>query len=739
MGRRRGRPGGETDVVATSEAVPAAPAPHAPVGGSPQQEHAFISTVLDTIGSLVIVLDRDGRIVLFNRACEALTGYTSDELLGRVFWEVLVLPRELAGVREVFSRLTAGQFPNQHENFWICRTGELRLVAWSNTALVNEAGDVAYVIGTGLDITEQREAEERKQGLIREQAARAEAEAAARRIHETLESITDGFFAVDHEWRLTYLNGEAERLMRRRREEVLGRDVWDVLRNAAGSRFFYACHRALTEGITCQVEEYYAATHRWFDSRIYPSSNGLSVFFQEVTQRKRTEDAQRCLVEAGNLLSASLDHEATLKSVARLVGRSMADICIVDIVEPSGEARRLEVAAARPEQAEVAARLARYPLRGRTRHLVLKALRTARSQLMPHVEEDYVRSIAQGPEHLELLLSLDIRSLMVVPLLARGRILGALSFLRSEGAAPYDAQDLLLAEEIARRAAAAIDNARLYREAQQAVLARDEVLAVVSHDLGNALQGIIMGANMLAGAVDAEGKAPYYVEAIRRSADRMERLIHDLLELHRLEARQFSIERRPAGLLPLLHEACQVLAPLAYAKSIELVVLPEIGVVPEFPLDAGRILQVLSNLIGNAIKFTPENGRVTVAVEPLGEVVRVWVRDNGPGIPEDMKPHVFDRFWQARRTRRKGIGLGLAIAKGIVDAHGGRIGVDSEEGKGSAFWFTLPRAAELPRSTPVAQVLGRPSAPESAPRAPDEDPAGAQSGASPATSGRGPR
>lgn len=695
--------------MASEQAVPADAAPPAPMGGSPQEEHAFISTVLDTIASLVIVLDRDGRVVLFNRACEHLTGYTSEEMLGRIFWEVLVPPEDLPGVRRVFARLTSGQFPNTYENFWICRSGELRRIAWSNSALLDAGGRVAYVIGTGLDLTERYEAEAREHQLIREQAARAEAEQAARRIHETLESITDGFFAVDHEWRLTYVNGEAERLMRRPREEVLGRNIWEALTNARGSRFFHACHRALTEGITCQVEEYYPATNRWFDSRIYPSSHGLSVFFQEVTQRKRAEDAQRRLAEAGNLLSASLEHEATLQSVARLVVRSMADVCIVDVVEASGETRRLEVAAALPEQADVAAELLRYPLRRRDRHLVLKALRTGRSQLMPQVDEDYLRSIAQSSEHMELLMALEVRSLVVVPLLARGRILGALSFLRSGRSAPYDAQDLLLAEEIARRAAVALDNARLYREAQQAVLARDEVLAVVSHDLGNALQGIIMATNMLASAVAEQPTPLYYVEAIRRSADRMERLIHDLLELHRLEARQFSIERRTAGLVPLLNEACQVLAPLAFAKSLELEVLPEVGELPDMPLDAGRILQVLSNLIGNAIKFTPENGRITVSAEALGEVVRVWVRDTGPGIPDDMLPHVFDRFWQARRTRRKGIGLGLAIAKGIVEAHGGRIGVESVQGRGSAFWFTLPRAAELPRSTPVAQMLGRPS------------------------------
>jgi signal transduction histidine kinase len=248
-----------------------------------------------------------------------------------------------------------------------------------------------------------------------------------------------------------------------------------------------------------------------------------------------------------------------------------------------------------------------------------------------------------------------------------------------------------VAEELARRAAIAVENARLYGDAQQAVLARDDILAAVSHELGNPLQAIIMAEKMMVASVH-DDSAKYYGDAIRRSAERMERLIHDLLEVHRVQARQLTLDRRPCALEPLLREACEGLMPLADAKPLRLdMEFPETAL-PRILADAGRVVQVVSNVVGNAVKFTPGGGRVWVRCASSPEEVLIEVGDTGPGIPPDQLEHVFDRFWQARRTGRVGIGLGLAIAKGIVEAHGGRIRVESEEHKGSRFYFTFPRA-----------------------------------------------
>ena len=236
------------------------------------------------------------------------------------------------------------------------------------------------------------------------------------------------------------------------------------------------------------------------------------------------------------------------------------------------------------------------------------------------------------------------------------------------------------------------DNARLFHEATQATRARDEMLSVVAHDLRNPLNTIFMGSSaMIEDIPDADSVIGRNAKIVKRAAERMNRLIQDLLDVRRTETGQLSIDPHDELVAALVSEAMEMLRPIATAASLEL--QSEIAEnVTTVSADSARILQVLSNLVGNAVKFTPKGGRVTVRVEPLGDEVRFAVSDTGPGIPADQVPHIFGRFWQANRKDRRGIGLGLAIAKGIVDVHGGRIWVESQVGEGSNFYFTLPVA-----------------------------------------------
>ncbi len=651
---------------------------------------AFLAAVLGTAASLIIVLDRAGRIVLFNRACEELTGYSAREVLGLPLWDVLLLGSEADGVRAVFDRLCAGEFPMQHENHWVARSGARRLISWSNTALEDAAGEVRFVIGIGMDVSDMREAEQRSRELLREHGARQAAESVAGRLEHILSRIADGFLAFDPEWRVTYMNLEAQRFLNRPREDVLGRVFWELVPQVRGTLVEQEYRRAVAERIPREFDFYYPPARRWFGTRLYPAEDGLSVFFQDITQRKRVEEAGTFLAEAGDILSSSLDYETTLQAVARLAVAGIAEMCIVDVVERDGSVHRLEFSHRDPAKESLVRDLRAYPLDRSKPHLVFKALETGKPQLVSQVPDAYLREISQGERHYELLRALDIRSHVVVPMIAHGRTVGVITFVRCTDDRPYDEEDLALVEELARRAAIAVENARLYGEAKQAVLARDDVLAAVSHELGNPLQAIIMAEKMMVASVQ-DDTARYYGDAIRRSAERMERLIHDLLEVHRVQARQLALERRPCAVEPLVREACEGLMPLADAKPLALEIeFPE-GL-PRILADAGRVVQVVSNVVGNAVKFTPAGGHIRVRATGLGDEVLIEVADTGPGVPADQLPHVFDRFWQARRTGRVGIGLGLAIAKGIVEAHGGHIGVESTEGKGSRFFFTFPRA-----------------------------------------------
>ena len=253
--------------------------------------------------------------------------------------------------------------------------------------------------------------------------------------------------------------------------------------------------------------------------------------------------------------------------------------------------------------------------------------------------------------------------------------------------------DLRLAEALADRAAIAIENARLYRASVHATQLRDQVLGVVAHDLRNPLSTILMQTSALKRqGPEPERRSQKPMEVIHRAATRMNRLIQDLLDVARMEAGQLTIERARLSAGGLIAEAVEMQRPLASSSSLELRVDVD-PAVAEVWGDRDRLLQVFENLIGNAIKFTQAGGRITAGATSRDDEVVFWVADTGCGIPSEHLPHVFDRFWQATRAGRQGAGLGLPIAKGIVEAHGGRIWVESTAGSGSTFFFTIPRVS----------------------------------------------
>jgi signal transduction histidine kinase len=282
---------------------------------------------------------------------------------------------------------------------------------------------------------------------------------------------------------------------------------------------------------------------------------------------------------------------------------------------------------------------------------------------------------------------------MVVPMPARGRILGTMSFIAGESKRRYGPSDLAMAASLARRCALAIDNARLYAEAQRAIRARDDVLAIVSHDLRNPLHAIVMASNLLQRPSSVE-RTRNHAAAIERSARRAGRLIRDLLDLSTLESGRVTLDRACVDVASLLVDAAALIQPLAAARGISVEVAHDAPAGTDAWCDRERIVQVFSNLLGNAVTFTPAGGRVALRAEVSGDEVRFAVSDTGPGVPAEHQAHIFDRYWKTRESRQ-GAGLGLSIARNIVDAHGGRIWVESTPGSGATFVFTLPRAPAL--------------------------------------------
>jgi signal transduction histidine kinase len=499
-------------------------------------------------------------------------------------------------------------------------------------------------------------------------------------------------------------------------DELIGRNILDILPTAesratimqhmlSGSSERYEVRGTRKDGSSIAVEiagrsttyrgrQVRVATLHDITERIQAEESARRLI-EEHAKRTAAEAAERrasFLAEASRVLGTSFDYQTTLSTLTHLVVPALADYCVVDILSEDGNSlERLGAAHADPSKETILREIVRFwPRVSGTVHF--RAATQGESMLVPEITDEMIARYVVSEEHARLADQIRPRSVVSVPLKVGARVLGVLALYWSESDRRYGPDDLELAEELARRASLAVDNARLFHEATQATRARDEMLGVVAHDLRNPLNTIFMGASLMIETTAPDSPVRRQAQTVRRAAERMNRLIQDLLDIRRIDSRRMAIEPREEAVDSLLDEAMEMLRPLASAASLSI----ECEVPPGLPrvlADPARILQVLSNLGGNAIKFTPAGGHLRIEAAPADREVRFAVIDTGPGIAPEQVPHIFGRFWQANRADRRGIGLGLAIAKGIVEAHRGRIWVESLPGQGSTFIFTLPTAA----------------------------------------------
>jgi signal transduction histidine kinase len=403
----------------------------------------------------------------------------------------------------------------------------------------------------------------------------------------------------------------------------------------------------------------------------------------------------RFLAEANTILDRSLEYKETLANVVRLVVPRIADYGAIALLDDAGLLTWGYSAYCDPAKEPLIGELRAYQPQLTSENA--RSVRSGETQVVEVVDDAYLRSVASDDTHLGLLRQLAPTSIITLPLTARDRLLGSLVLATTRDSdRRYTDRDVAIANEVARRVALAVDRAILFRAAEQSARLREELVAVVSHDLKNPVATIEMAVSFLLEEIvpnDAAHESEReQLHAIHRTAQRMYRLIHDLLDVAAIEAGQLKVTPSPLAVDVLVADALELLGPLAAAKRIAIVTAAS-AALPPVSADRDRVLQVFSNLGGNALKFTPNDGQVELHALLRDSMVEFGVRDTGPGIGSDELPHVFDRFWQAQRSGRGGVGLGLAIAKGIVEAHGGEIRAESEPGRGSRFVFTLPVAA----------------------------------------------
>jgi signal transduction histidine kinase len=370
----------------------------------------------------------------------------------------------------------------------------------------------------------------------------------------------------------------------------------------------------------------------------------------------------------------------------------LAEACIVDLV---GEDDTWQRVVSQSDDSRIQSRLdalATDLLSWDDPWRAIDVMRSGSAEIVTEVTDDFLEAHTDSPARLARLKAMGIRSALFVPLVARDHALGVVTLLRLADA-EYSTADLELARALGTRAANALDNARLYAMAMRATRAREDVLSVVSHDLGNPLAAIRLCAAALMTSPPSEPEEKHQLmQAIGNSADWMTRLIQDLLDVSTIERGRLSVEKRTEVVRPILEQAAAMFAPQLADRGVTLAVDVPADVPAVFG-DSARLVQVLANLVGNSLKYTDRGGTITLSAASVGNEVQIAVRDTGSGIPAEQLPRVFERYYTRRRgASKRGSGLGLSIARGIVEAHGGRIWAESVEGVGTTIRMALPAA-----------------------------------------------
>jgi len=699
----------ESTILAPSSAVPGWTAEYAvPLGGP---GHLLLATFEQAaIGIAHLTLDEEW-ISVNQRYCE-ITGYSREEILTFKV-EHLTHPDDVPASLEFIRRIRSGELPEYRmEKRYIRKNGAVIWVHLTVSIVRSATGAPLYLVGFIEDITQRRDAQ-------------TEASRSLSLLRATLESTADGILVVDLKGKILSFNqkladmwgipaevfasGNDQRTINTALEKLVYPEIF-VAKVAELNRHPGEASYDVIELKDGRTFERYSQPQLIDDVPV-----GRVWSFRDVTSRRRAEEQEielvqeqsaraeaensekraSLLAEASRVLSASFDYQTTLAALVRLAVPALADYCALDIVEAEDTFERIGEAHVDPEKSQLLREVARFPKSALTaRHPLIRVMTTGAPVLEADITPAFIRASFAEAGQRRVVEALEPRSLICVPLVASGKPLGALTLVTSGSGRRYEIADLSLAADLARRAAIVVEHARLFHEAQQATRARDDVLAVVAHDLRNPLNTVTMAVSLMLETTPPERvEERRQVEIVRRAADRMNRMIQDLLDVKRMESGRLTTDLKPELPATLINDTIDMLRPLAAGSTIRLEADIEDNLPPVLA-DAARVQQVLSNLVGNAVKFTPRSGRITVCAEHIDGEVRFGVIDTGPGIPAEQLPHIFGRFWQAKTSDRRGIGLGLAIAKGIVEAHNGRIWVESHVGLGSTFYFTLPATTD---------------------------------------------
>ncbi len=553
-------------------------------------------------------------------------------------------------------------------------------------------------------LTKGTQVGERIPGAIRRAVRLAEMERKARLAEEelrahreslatTLRSIADAVVTTDSAGKITYLNPAAERLLDCSAGDAEGKLLWELLHleNGSGEPFEARVRQALlggpiassrnrigllrADGTRLEVEERVSLLM----GRDRTTPDGAVFTLTDVTEQKRAESRLSFLAAASPVLGAERELSPALNTSVNVAVPILADACLLGVAPLNGgrvQWATAENASLEPELFATLREQSTYQ-RGDEAHPLRRALALGSAEAL---DLERARSLLLGDGG----QADGEPSALLVPFSAHS-VFGMLLLASDERR--YNREDKAFAQDFARRVALAVDNAWLLDQLAQAIRIRDDLLAVVSHDLRSPLGTLMLVAETLEDEWGDKDDIVDHARTIERTVERMDRLIRDLLDAESIDSGSLAVTLEPSDPCAIITDAIALFESLAAERGVSLETKLE-GGLPLVSADPHRIGQVLANLIGNALKFTDRGGRVTVGARRSGAYVVVSVSDTGRGIPAEDLPRLFERFWRGDR-KAPGAGLGLSIASGLVRAHGSNLQVESREGRGSRFLFDL--------------------------------------------------
>ena len=638
-------------------------------------EAAWLSAIVESSDEAIISTDLDGIITSWNPSAERLYGYSAREAVGKP--NALIIPADRRDEEaETRRRVLGGHSVPRYETVRVRKDGVRIDMSLAASPLRDPDGRIVGVSKISCDISDEKRADR----------IHAESLAVARRLAAIVESTDDAIIGLDLGGAIRAWNRAAEQMYGYAVDEAVGKPITITLppeRQQEEAGFLDRIKRgeriAGLETVRCRKGGACFPVSLTI-SPIYDEDGavvGASKIARDITEPKRALERAAFLTEASAVLAGSLEYGTTLKAVANLVVPTIADWCAVDILAEDDTLERVAVAHVDPAKLELTRTIrARYedanaPFSPRY------VVRTGTPALVKEMSDR----------------SLGLRSYMVVPLMAHGRPLGALTFATAQSGRLYTEDDFRFAQELAFRTALAVENARAYQEARTANRLKDEFLATLSHELRTPLNAILGYTRLLQSGMIGPEKQSQALVTVERNASALTQIVEDILDVSRIISGKIRLNIQPVDVSDVVKNAVETMTPAADAKQIRVQTILDSGAGP-ISGDPDRLQQVVWNLVSNAVKFTPKQGIVQVRVERINSHVEIVVSDTGIGIAPDFLPHIFERFRQedSGPTRAHGgIGLGLAIVRHLVELHGGTIHVASGgKDQGTTFRVRLP-------------------------------------------------